>query len=440
MLVTAFYADALSRIENLARARAVRRRARAAHRLTQRRNREVAYARPHGDSRARRDALRRPAPRRGGARRRAHGHGLQPRAHAAAVADVEQLTGDRETGDLECAARARVGRLPRRQRLSAAARASVGRAARRIASRATRSSRPRRSTSSRARRAHRGDRRAASRCRTHEVDAPRRRSSTARSRSHASRRWRRAFPGRALILRPGIVAGPYDPTNRFTWWVERVARGGEVLAPGTPDSPVQLVDGRDLGAFSLAQSERAATGIFNVCGPPSSFGELIAACKAGTGTRPDATWLGEELLLNKGVEPFTSCRSGFPTSRRTAPSTRSRTRVRGRRHSAATARRDGARHVGVAARRARRRPARADRRRLRGARARARARSGATRRKPICLGSCQASRLRAVASISIFMRGSARPHTCIVAAGSATPKARRRTGQQAGKSSASGSR
>lgn len=114
-----------------------------------------------------------------------------------------------------------------------------------------------------------------------------------------------AFPGRALIIRPGIVAGPFDPTNRFTWWVERLARAGEVLGPGSPDTPVQLVDGRDLGAFTIAQSERAATGIFNVCGPPSSFGELIAACQAGTGTSPVVTWLGQELLLNNGVEPFT---------------------------------------------------------------------------------------------------------------------------------------
>ena len=70
----------------------------------------------------------------------------------------------------------------------------------------------------------------------------------------------RAFPGRALILRPGIVAGPYDPTNRFTWWVERVARGGEVLGPGRPSSPVQLVDGRDLALFATALIGRAGDG------------------------------------------------------------------------------------------------------------------------------------------------------------------------------------
>jgi len=95
----------------------------------------------------------------------------------------------------------------------------------------------------------------------------------------------RAFPGRALILRPGIVAGPYDPTNRFPWWVERVGRGGQVLAPGTPRSPVQLVDGRDLAQFSSALLGREATGTFNLCGPPSTFGELLAACREGNRER-----------------------------------------------------------------------------------------------------------------------------------------------------------
>jgi 2'-hydroxyisoflavone reductase len=114
-----------------------------------------------------------------------------------------------------------------------------------------------------------------------------------------------AFPGRALIIRPGIVAGPHDPTNRFTWWVERLARAGELLAPGSPDAPVQLVDGRDLGTFTVAQTERLATGVFNVCGPPSSFGELIEACQTGTASSPEVTWVAERLLLEQSVEPFT---------------------------------------------------------------------------------------------------------------------------------------
>ncbi|MDX6629103.1 MAG: hypothetical protein QOH00_1349, partial [Gaiellales bacterium] len=114
----------------------------------------------------------------------------------------------------------------------------------------------------------------------------------------------RAFPSRAVILRPGIVAGPYDPTNRFTWWVERVGRGGEVLAPGGPGSPVQLVDGRDLALFATGLLEGEATGIFNVCGEPSTFGELLAACRAGTGSSASPAWVSEALLLAEGVEPF----------------------------------------------------------------------------------------------------------------------------------------
>ena len=96
----------------------------------------------------------------------------------------------------------------------------------------------------------------------------------------------RAFPGRALIMRPGIVAGPLRPHEplHLVGRAPRARRRG--ARAGSPDAPVQLVDGRDLGAFTVAQTERLATGVFNVCGPPSSFGELIAACRPGTGIDP----------------------------------------------------------------------------------------------------------------------------------------------------------
>ena len=100
------------------------------------------------------------------------------------------------------------------------------------------------------------------------------------------------------------MAGPYDPTNRFTWWVERVARGGPVLAPGTPGSSVQLVDGRDLARFAASLLNREATGVFNVCGPPSTIGELLTACIEGTGSDATPIWLSDEFLLAEGVEPF----------------------------------------------------------------------------------------------------------------------------------------
>jgi 2'-hydroxyisoflavone reductase len=114
----------------------------------------------------------------------------------------------------------------------------------------------------------------------------------------------RALPGRTLILRPGIVAGPYDPTNRFTWWVERLARGGDVLAPASPSSPVQVVDGRDLAGFVTALVAREATGTFNVCGSPTTFAELLEASRAGTGSDATLTWVAEQILLREGVEPF----------------------------------------------------------------------------------------------------------------------------------------
>jgi 2'-hydroxyisoflavone reductase len=113
-----------------------------------------------------------------------------------------------------------------------------------------------------------------------------------------------AAPGRALILRPGIVAGPHDPTNRFSWWVERLARGGEVLAPGAPDDPLQLVDARDLAQFVAALTERGATGPFNVCGTQATFAGLLEACRAGTGGDATLTWVDDATLLAAGVEPF----------------------------------------------------------------------------------------------------------------------------------------
>ena len=86
--------------------------------------------------------------------------------------------------------------------------------------------------------------------------------------------------------------------------VERVARGGEMLGPGAPSSRVQLVDGRDLAQFATALIGAQATGLFNVCGAPSTFGELLAACASGTGSDARPTWVSEQLLLDAGVEPF----------------------------------------------------------------------------------------------------------------------------------------
>ena len=107
------------------------------------------------------------------------------------------------------------------------------------------------------------------------------------------------------IIRPTYVIGPYDRTYRFTWWVDRLARGGTVLAPGAPDDPIQLIDARDQAAFVVSLLERSITGTFHTVDPAPPFGfgqmlEAIAAEVAPPGTR--LTWVGSEFLLEHGVD------------------------------------------------------------------------------------------------------------------------------------------
>ena len=92
---------------------------------------------------------------------------------------------------------------------------------------------------------------------------------------------RATFADRALIVRPGLIAGPHDPTDRFTWWPERVARGGAVAAPGRPGRRVQLIDARDLASWMIAALERGAHGTYNATGPacPVEMGALLEACR-----------------------------------------------------------------------------------------------------------------------------------------------------------------
>ena len=116
-----------------------------------------------------------------------------------------------------------------------------------------------------------------------------------------------ALPGRVLNVRSGLIAGPHDPTNRFTYWVTRTARGGEVLAPGDPELQVQFIDARDEAAWILDMAERGAAGTFNVVGPEERFtlGGLLEACLATVGRKSRLTWVPEEFLREHGVAPWT---------------------------------------------------------------------------------------------------------------------------------------
>jgi len=109
---------------------------------------------------------------------------------------------------------------------------------------------------------------------------------------------RDAFGARCSIVRPGYIVGPLDPTDRFTYWPVRVARGGDMLAPGTPADPIQIVDVRDLAKFMLDLVERRANGNFNAVTPPGAItmGGLIDACLRVTGADTRVTWIDEDFL------------------------------------------------------------------------------------------------------------------------------------------------
>ena len=127
---------------------------------------------------------------------------------------------------------------------------------------------------------------------------------------------RAAFPGSALIIRPGLIVGPFDPSDRFTYWPARIAEGGEVLAPGDPNRQVQVIDARDLAAWSVDCVERGLTGTFNATGPATrlSMAELLDACREGTGSDAQFTWVDEAFLAQEGVGPWMELPLWLPNS------------------------------------------------------------------------------------------------------------------------------
>jgi 2'-hydroxyisoflavone reductase len=115
-----------------------------------------------------------------------------------------------------------------------------------------------------------------------------------------------AMPGRTLIIRPGLIVGPHDVSDRFPYWPRRIARGGEVLAPGHPGVLTQIIDVRDLAEWTIAMVERRATGIYNATGPaaPLTMGEVLEACRQVTGSDARFTWIDDAFLLEQGVGPW----------------------------------------------------------------------------------------------------------------------------------------
>lgn len=114
------------------------------------------------------------------------------------------------------------------------------------------------------------------------------------------------FGARGAIVRAGLLVGPYDPTDRFTYWPRRLAEGGDVLAPGDPAAPVQLVDARDLGSWLVELAEHGPGGAFNATGPaaPLTLGELLERAIAAVGTDARLVWTEEQRILAAEVQPW----------------------------------------------------------------------------------------------------------------------------------------
>ncbi|MCY4571992.1 MAG: twin-arginine translocation signal domain-containing protein [Gemmatimonadetes bacterium] len=118
---------------------------------------------------------------------------------------------------------------------------------------------------------------------------------------------RSAFPDDHLIVRPTYIIGPGDTSDRFTYWPVRLARGGEVLAPGDPGDPMQHVDARDLGAFMIRAVEDDLTGTMNIVGPPEglTMGSLLERTRAAVGSDAMLTWVDAAFLQEHGVGALT---------------------------------------------------------------------------------------------------------------------------------------
>lgn len=115
---------------------------------------------------------------------------------------------------------------------------------------------------------------------------------------------RDAYGPRSSVVRPGYIVGPLDPTDRFTYYPVRVARGGEMAVPGTPADPIQVIDVRDLAAFMLGLVERRVDGVFNAVTAPGALDmdRMLVSCKRVSGADTTFTWIDEDFL-QKELKP-----------------------------------------------------------------------------------------------------------------------------------------
>ncbi|SDH31028.1 2'-hydroxyisoflavone reductase [Sinosporangium album] len=124
------------------------------------------------------------------------------------------------------------------------------------------------------------------------------------------------FDGPSLIIEPGLIIGPYENVGRLPWWLTRMARGGQVLAPGRPVSPFQGIDARDIAVFTLDQAEKAVNDRFITTSPVGglSFGGWLDIIAETTGSHAELVWVPDEFVLAHEVAPFTELPLWMPES------------------------------------------------------------------------------------------------------------------------------
>ncbi len=125
-------------------------------------------------------------------------------------------------------------------------------------------------------------------------------------------RW---FPDQHTIIRPTLIVGPGDQTDRFTYWPLRMSRGGQVLAPGDGSDPVQIIDARDVAEFTIRMAETQAGGAFNAAGPdyPLSFEAMLYGIRAVTGVAAELNWASADFLAEQGISPWSDMPVWIPS-------------------------------------------------------------------------------------------------------------------------------
>lgn len=123
-----------------------------------------------------------------------------------------------------------------------------------------------------------------------------------------------SYPGISTVIRPGLIVGPRDQSDRFTYWPVRIAKGGRVLAPGTPNDATQFIDARDIAEWTVRMAEQRAFGTYNAIGPsaPLTMGAMLAGIKEGVGGGAEFVWVPADFLEERDVDGWTNMPAWVP--------------------------------------------------------------------------------------------------------------------------------